>query len=133
MSRFTLHHRQWYAMELIWPNAARDYSPIWLAALHPLGAGDGRLEIEFYHANYPEGVRDKRYALRVLRRANGYLLAERTDESPAERRLVLIEPITTAWLRHHFPDLPVAATDETSLAAELDVLTARPASADGNR
>lgn len=32
------------------------------------------------------------------------------------------------WLRRHFPDLPVSATDEASLATELDLITARPPS-----
>lgn len=125
MPRFTLNPSRWYAMEWIEPDAGRSYSPIWLHALRPQGAGDGRLEIEFYHANYPEGVRDKIYPLRVLHRAPGYLLAEQTDGAPTERRLILIEPITAAWLRRHFPELRITSATESTLAAELDVLTCR--------
>lgn len=126
MPRFTLRPRQWYAMECIFPDATRHHSPIWLKEIIQQPGLEGRLDIEFYHANYPEGVRDKLYQLRVARRAKGYLLAE-MGEKIQERRLVIIEAITRDWLLRHFPNLRFTATDAASLAAELDLGTGRVA------
>jgi len=62
--------------------------------------------------------------LLVARRTKGYLLAEVGAKSQ-DRRLVIIEAITRDWLHRHFPGLRFTGTDDASLAAELDVETAR--------
>ena len=111
-------------MECIFPDATRHFSPIWVKAIIQQPGLEGRLDIEFYHANYSEGVRDKLYLLRVARRTEGYLLAE-VGAKTQDRRLVVIEAITRDWLQRHFPNLRFTATDDASLAAELDVETAR--------
>lgn len=132
MPRFTLQPGCWHAMETIEPDAQRHLSPIWLQALRPLGAGNGCLEIKFYHAVYPEGVRDKTYVLRVRRRAAGYLLAEQMEQAPSRRRLLILEIMTADWLRRNFPELQFTATGGAALSAELDILTARrPGQRDG--
>ena len=123
MSRFTLQSGTWYAMECISPDGGRDHSPVWIRSAIPAGAGNRCLEIGFYHAHYPEGVRDKVYHLRVLRRAPGYLLAEETGPSAEDVRLILLEKISADWLRRHFPDLGIDATGD--LGAQLDRVTAR--------
>lgn len=125
MPRFTLQPRQWYAMECLFPDAHRHYSPIWIKAVMPQSGLDGRIDLEFYHANYPEGVRDKLYALRTLRRTSAYFLAEAFGPPEPDRRLILLEAITPTWLRAHFPELRITATNPATLAAELDLATAR--------
>ena len=127
MPRFTLQPRQWYAMECIFPNAHRHFSPIWLKEVQPQGGGDRRLDLAFFHANYPAGVQDKIYTLRVLRRAPGYLLTERLTPDGDERTLILIEPITVEWLRRQFPGLGIEVRDAANLADRLDRATGRVA------
>jgi hypothetical protein len=64
-----------------------------------LHSGQRRFELRFYHANYPEGVRDKKYLLETIERAADYLLARRLGE-PAQ--IVLIHGISWRWVRAHF-------------------------------
>lgn len=100
------------------PHGEQHYSPIWIMAVMPQSSLDGRIDLEFYHANYAEGVRDKLYPLRTLRRTAGFFLAEAYGPPEPERRLIIIEIITPVWLRTHFPELRITAT-------ELDLATAR--------
>jgi len=125
MSRFTLHPGRWYAMTWILPGGSWEHSPIWLERVQPRGGGQGRLEIDFYHATYPAGVRDKHYELHTLRRSSGYLLAEERASGSEEPRVVLLREISLDWLRAHFPALHLRATAAETLAAELDALTDR--------
>lgn len=122
---FTLCPNRWYAMTCVLPGGGFEHSPIWLERVQARGDGRGQLDIDFYHANYPEGVRDKHYRLRTLHRSSGYLLAKEEATEGEEPRVVLLSEIRADWLLEHFPSLPLTATDPESLAAELDVLTAR--------
>lgn len=78
MKRFTLEPRQWYAMELIssefGPNIRR-CSPIEVYSLTPAGGGKRRLELSFYNAAYPAGVRDKLYTLQTIKRAEHFFIS----------------------------------------------------------
>ena len=63
--------------------------------------------LDFFHANYPQGVQSKSYHLQVLERQTSFLLARRQGQSPT--RLLLIYDPTWAWLETHFalePDEP---------------------------
>jgi len=40
-------------MECIFENATRHHSPIWVKNIIQQPGLEGRLDIEFYHANYP--------------------------------------------------------------------------------
>ena len=93
----------------------RDYSPIKVIAVSPLQSGRRRFKLSFYHANYPEGVRDKAYTLQTLERGRRFLLARSTDHQPS--RLLLIYPITAQWLRLHFG---LVAPDSDELGQWLD-------------
>ena len=62
--------------------------------------GGRRFSLAFYHANYPEGVRDKVYELETIERTATFILARSREHSPS--RLMLIYPVTSAWLREHF-------------------------------
>ena len=97
---FTLTPRRWYAMLCILPDGTQHASPVWIFAAHARKTGAGLLEMDFWHANYPEGVQRKTYLLRVLRRAAAYLIAERHDEP--EKSPVILAEVSREWLRAHF-------------------------------
>ena len=46
------------------------------------------LQVDFYHANYPEGVRDKTYTLENIECGSGFLLAKSVEHDPV--RFVII-------------------------------------------
>jgi hypothetical protein len=100
--RFTLIPGRWYVMEMVsdeFGAALRDNSPIRVNAIRPTHTGPRVFELQFYHANSPEGVRTKRYTLLVLERGEHFLLAKSTHHTPP--RLLLVYEITAAWLREH--------------------------------
>jgi hypothetical protein len=93
--------RNWYAAELLgeeFGSEIRSYSPIKVEEVTPRGGR--RFSLAFYHATYPEGVRDKVYDLEALERNATFLLARSTSHRPA--RLLLIYTVTSAWLNEHF-------------------------------
>jgi hypothetical protein len=59
-----------------------------------------RLSLSFYHANYPEGVRDKIYALATIQRGQHFLLARCLDVE--QDRFLLLHAITGIWVKEHF-------------------------------
>jgi hypothetical protein len=104
---FTLERHRWYAMQIVLPSGGQYFSPIWIFETCPLQTGKKLLQVSFWHAHYPEGVQDKVYDLRVLRRTKalnasyrGYLLAERTGSSSKD--LILLSEITADWIQTHF-------------------------------
>lgn len=101
MARFRLQQRRWYAAEIIGEEFGREirsYSPIRVERVTPKG---GRtFEVSFYHANYPEGVRQKEYELLTLERNNVFILARSTSHQPV--RWFLIHEVTFEWLERHF-------------------------------
>jgi hypothetical protein len=100
--RFTLIPGRWYAMEMVsdaFGSALRDHSPIRVNAIRPTHTGQRVFELQFYHANAPEGVRTKRYTLLVLERGERFLFAKSTHHTPP--RLLLVYEITAEWLWQH--------------------------------
>jgi hypothetical protein len=115
--RFTLHPERWYACELIGDEFNEDicsYSPIKILRLDTSARGSRTLRLEFYHANYPEGVRDKVYNLRTIERCEKFMLVKSLDHSPI--RIMQIYEITYEWITRHFPKL---RPDRNSLQAWL--------------
>lgn len=103
MERFTLVVRHWYAAEFIgeeFGSDIRSISPIRIHGITPKKNNNRLMELDFYHANYPEGVRDKKYRLETLERNQEFYLARSIDHIPI--RILLIFPITAEWLRVHF-------------------------------
>jgi hypothetical protein len=103
----------WYAAELFGASGASTnptLSPILVSKVEALKTGQGLMRLSFYHANYPEGVRDKVYDLRVVARSHDYLAAVRTERG--SNCLMIVIPITRDWLRINFPTLAVTATDD---------------------
>ena len=101
MYRFELQKDHWYAVEIIGEEFGaeiRSYSPIRVDEITPKGSRN--FELQFYHANYPEGVRNKIYKLRTLERNKNFILAK--SFSHQSTRWLLIYAITTEWLNKHF-------------------------------
>lgn len=116
--RFTIENNRWYACEFIGDEFDEDlcsYSPIKILRLETLAHGDRTLSLNFYHANYPEGVRDKTYRLRTMERGEGFLLAKSLDHNPV--RILQIYEITYKWISRHFPRL---TPDNNNLQTWLD-------------
>lgn len=102
--RFTLEPRQWYACEIIGDEFDDDkcsYSPIKVISVMPAQKGNRTFSLDFYHANYPEGVRDKTYTLQTIERGSSFLLAKAIDYEPV--RLLQIYEISPEWVTSHFP------------------------------
>lgn len=76
----------------------RSYSPIRVDKITPHGGR--KFSLAFYHANYPEGVRDKVYDLETLERNQTFISARSVSHNPV--RLMLVYAITGEWLREHF-------------------------------
>lgn len=101
MDRFTLEKNRWYAAEIIGNEFGADiksYSPIRVEDISPKGARTFKLC--FYHASYPEGVRQKDYELQTLERNQHFILAKSVSHEPS--RWLLIHNITPNWLNRHF-------------------------------
>ncbi|WP_336365469.1 hypothetical protein [Marinobacter sp. C2H3] len=101
MDRFALKKSRWYAAEIIGEEFGaeiRSYSPIRVDEITP--RGNRRFEVQFYHANYPEGVRNKVYELQTLERSKNFVLARSSPHQPT--RWLLIYAITAEWLNKHF-------------------------------
>lgn len=101
MDRFALQKSRWYAAEIIgeeFGSEIRSYSPIRVDEITP--KGNRKFELKFYHANYPEGVRNKVYELQTLERNKNFVLARSSFHQPT--RWLLIYAITTEWLNNHF-------------------------------
>ena len=116
MTRFTLTKGHWYAMEVWaedWPFLPHA-SPVRVERVCPLKQGNGLLKVKFFHVNYPAGVQTKEYTLRVLHRNAKALVA--TSVQPGENRVLVFFPVTTEWLRTHWPewlrDESAAVTDK---------------------
>lgn len=103
MEDLTLQPRRWYAMDYYFPkDGKRHASPIWVTAVTPKRSGAGELALRFHHANYPEGVQDKKYDLKILRRTEGLILAARIYGSQPDS-FVIITEITVEWVRLNWP------------------------------
>ena len=119
--RFTLQRGKWYACEIIGDEFSEDccsYTPIRVYHVEPLKKGDQTFNLHFYHANYPEGVRDKQYTLRTIERGQKYILAKSIDNKPS--RIFLLYDIDIVWIERHFPNMTV---DRDDVQAWLDTKT----------
>lgn len=88
--RFTLVVGDWYAVEFHEDQSgeARFYSPILIEGITPARTGKRLFELSFYHADYPDGVRDKTYKLQTIERTADHLLAQSVDHEPARNLFI---------------------------------------------
>lgn len=111
---YRLKRGVWYAAEFLGDGLIRlghRYSPIRVDEITPMKTGKRIFELNFFHANYPEGVQDKLYRLQTLQAGEEYILGKSVDHDPA--RFVLIYDIDAAWLKEHF-NIDLAATDDVA-------------------
>ena len=104
---FTLEEDRWYAWQMLpgYGEAGHYYSSIRISRVEPMKRGDGTLRLEFYNAGYAAGVRNFDLELRVLLRAQDYMIAAiEGGGSQADTRSAVISPIHMDWLDRHFPD-----------------------------
>lgn len=101
MDRFALQEHDWDAAEIIGEEFGveiKSYSPIRIEGITPKGGR--KFGLQFYHANYPEGVRDKVYELQMVERNKKFILARSSSHHPI--RWFLFYSITLEWLNGHF-------------------------------
>jgi hypothetical protein len=106
MERLTLQLRRWYAMTYYAAKTPWTHvSPIWVIDLTAEKTGKGDLRLEFFHANYSEGVQGKVYDLRVLRRTAGFRCAEVDYGNGEPKPAVIITELTLEWLCLHWSEM----------------------------
>lgn len=101
--RFTLEAGGWYAMELLGEEfgpSLRTYSPVKVFGVRLSNDGSRRFGLDFFHANYPCGVQHKNYTIQTIERNRFFLLG--SVEGSGVSRLILLSPISAAWLSEHF-------------------------------
>ena len=101
--RFTLSVGHWYALEMLGADFGpqlRTYSPIRVEGIQPGQDGTRRFHLDFYHANYPQGVQDKRYHLQTIERTNDFILARSCDHQTT--RYLLFHELSAKWMSDHF-------------------------------
>ena len=109
---YRLKKGEWYAAEFLEDGLIRfghRYSPIRVETITPLKTGNRIFELQFLHANYPEGVQDKRYRLQTLHAGEEYILTRSVDHDPT--RFVLIYDIDAAWLSERF-NIEISSRDD---------------------
>jgi hypothetical protein len=111
---FFLLPKRWYACEFIGDffNHSEDlcsYSAIRIESFEASDSEDGVFLLKFYHAKYPEGVRDDRYRLKILEWGNSFMIAKSLDHTPA--RILQIYDIDSAWISRHLPEADVNQDD----------------------
>ena len=111
--------KRWYAVELIGddmplsPDGGFARSPIRVDSVTPRKSGKRLFELAFYHANYPEGVRDKVYSLETIERGERFILAKSTEHDPV--RMLLIHELTHEWLRTYCKIGPANPGDDVQV------------------
>lgn len=102
--KFSIKIRFWYAMEYLGANASdstHHFSPIYIQSIHQQNTGASRLDIEFFHANYPQGVQNKLYKVKVLDRTESFIVAKRVD---VVEDVLIIHELSWDWMKQHFVD-----------------------------
>ncbi len=94
-------------------------SVIRVLAVRPLRLGKRLLELDFYHANYPDGVRSKTYLLKVLMRQR-HLLTASLDDGSDRQCLLIIQPLSRTFVRQFFPAFEPNATSLEQIVAALE-------------
>ena len=64
------------------------------------------LRLKFYNAAYATGVQNFGLELKVMVRAENYMVAAlQYEDASTEMRSAIISPITFRWIEKHFPGL----------------------------
>ena len=107
---YTLSPQTWAAWQML-PGYGGEsfvpyFSPIWVRTVQPLKTGKSRLRLEFDNLFYAQGVQDFGMEIRVLKRADSYLVAEIIDGLGASTdRVAILGDIGFEWLKQFCPYL----------------------------
>lgn len=136
---YTLAPNTWAAWQMIpgyFGERCLPYcSPIWVQSVQPLKEGSSRLRLGFQNMFYAQGVQDFLLDLRVVKRAESYILAE-LDYGPevANDRVAVVSHIEFEWLKTfcpqlwwHRPPASCSASAQSSVAVYLAEVFGRPA------
>lgn len=103
----TLEPRQIYSWTMYPGYSDCPYrSPILVHQVEPIG--DRRFDLSFLNIFYAAGVQNTVYRLRTLRREEKFIIAEQLEGGLKTERVVIIEPMTRAWLRELAQTFPPA-------------------------
>ena len=81
-------------------------SPIYVTKVQPKRTGKDLLGLSFFNACYAEGVQDFEVDLKVLKRAENYLIADiQYGGSIDEDRCAIISQIEFEWIEYFCPSL----------------------------
>ena len=101
--KFLLEVGKWYACKFMGDVLSVSYrlslSPIRIDRITPLKTGKSILYINFFHLNYPEGVQDKEYQLKIMLHKRRFILARSLSHSSDDPRILYIHEITKEWVQ----------------------------------
>lgn len=93
----------------------RDRSPVKITAVSRPKPGTGHLRVAYFHAFYPEGVRDKEVDLRVIARDERIMVG--VDDTG---RVHVFSNLHPGWFAVEGADMPSDLADSPDPAAFLD-------------
>jgi hypothetical protein len=96
----TLVTQCWYAWQMLPGYGNTPYfSPILVKRVVSRKTGGGLLALDFFNAFYASGVQDFSLAMRVLKRAADYLVAEIEHRTEELDRTAIISKINYDWIK----------------------------------
>lgn len=113
----TLEARKWYGWQML-PGYVSEgfmpyFSPILIHEVAPKKSGKGIIRLVFANALYSQGVQHFVVDLRVIARANNYMVGELVETGSEEGvRCAVISTIDIEWLRRYCPELIQARPPE---------------------
>lgn len=103
---FSLRPLHWYAWQMLPGYGNKPYfSPIYVRRISPLKTGKCLLSVQFFNAFYASGVQEFEVNLRVLKRAEEYLIAEIIQGHEKADRVAIVSEITFPWIELLCPTL----------------------------
>ncbi|ETR68851.1 MAG: hypothetical protein OMM_10113 [Candidatus Magnetoglobus multicellularis str. Araruama] len=110
MNQFNLINDRWFAWQMIpgyiGEKSVPYCSPIYLKSVKPLKTGKGLIKIDFINVFYAEGVQNFSLQLKVLKRAENYLVSEIIyNANETSERCAVISHIEFEWVKRFCPEL----------------------------
>lgn len=105
---FHLHAPRWFGWQMLpgytGSRCVPYFSLIHLRRVTPLKTGKGLIEIAFWNPLYAEGVQDFQVRLKVLQRAENFLVGSVADD-PDGDQVAILSHIEFGWLERFCPEL----------------------------
>ena len=110
MKQFEMTKEKWFAWQMI-PGYTGERSvpycsPIYLKSIKLLKTGKGIIQVDFINAFYAEGVQDFSLRLKVLKRAENYLVGDIIYSGEKDSgRCAVVSHIEFEWVKRFCPEL----------------------------